>query len=693
MGQSEPPSATDLPHRRPFGWPHTLYRTHWPWVAAVVGIDYLSSLAYQPSVAFSAAGLLAPIVTIGLVAVTLFGVLPLYWYLAERSPHGLGSTGLLERLIPGWRGKFLVLVVLSLVATDLIFTRTFSAAEAAEHLVHSQAPGWQSALQSTCDQAIELVHQFDTETKYPFLAKWDRRLVVTLILLIVGSIVAWWFRRGVTRGLVRMTALALAIYAILTAVIVGSGLLFLAQHPEWVERWWDGIQTGTWQFAQRSYPIEGWPTLLLISLVLFPQVALGLSGYELVLTTMPMIRLRTGDSHEHPRSRIWGTRYVLVTLALVMSIFLLGSTLVTTVLIPAEAFAIDGQAANRSLAYLASGNPLNRDLAPTEVCPWFGTTFGLIYDLSTVLVLTMSGITVMLGMRDLIPPYLYRLGMDWAWSRRFGVVMYLFVLLKLAVTYAYDANPDTQRGAYLTGVLGLFAVAAFTAGLDVWRRRMGSWYLFRISPLFLTLFVLFLGSVVVVARVQPAGAIMALWFVIATLLLSMMTRFFRTTELRYRAFEFTDEASRELWEGLIVNDIPVVVPMRPNGHTPAEKEREIRQLHRVPAEMAVVFLKAELADASDFYQLPLISVEREDGRVIVTMRRCASVPHAIAAAALEIAREGKVPEIHLGWSSEHPLTANLNFVLFGQGNVPWMVYELIQSADCPPERRPRVMVA
>jgi hypothetical protein len=78
--------------------------------------------------------------------------------------------------------------------------------------------------------------------------------------------------------------------------------------------------------------------------------------------------------------------------------------------------------------------------------------------------------------------------------------------------------------------------------------------------------------------------------------------------------------------------------------------------------------------------------------VVAHVTRVASTPHAIAAAALEVAKCGMVPEVHFGWSAEHPLTANLNFVLFGMGNVPWMVYELIQAADFPTDRKPRVMV-
>ena len=78
---------------------------------------------------------------------------------------------------------------------------------------------------------------------------------------------------------------------------------------------------------------------------------------------------------------------------------------------------------------------------------------------------------------------------------------------------------------------------------------------------------------------------------------------------------------------------------------------------------------------------------------MIHITRCCSIPHALAAAAVELARSGAVPEVHFGWSAENPVTANLHFVLFGMGNVPWMVYTLIRRADIPDDRRPPVVIA
>src|SRR5881397_3995336 len=83
--------------------PHAAHpQSFWLWVMCLTGVDYFSTLGYQPSIAFENAGLLAPLATIVLVAVTLFGALPIYWYVCGRSHTGQGSIGMLAKLVSGW---------------------------------------------------------------------------------------------------------------------------------------------------------------------------------------------------------------------------------------------------------------------------------------------------------------------------------------------------------------------------------------------------------------------------------------------------------------------------------------------------------------------------------------------------------------------------------------------------------------
>ena len=673
--------------------PQVTYSTGWIWVLCVIGLDYLSSLAYVPSVAYSVAGPIAPLVIGVVVVVTLVLAVPLFCYTAGRSPHGHGSIGLLERVLPGWRGKFFVVVLLGFIATDLVFTRTYSAADAAEHLIHSPYHPWQNTLDEVATATDSAKRQLPGEWSGMAGPSNTKQVIITIGLIVIGSAFGWLFRRGVDRRLVRIAVVAVGAYLLLTAYLVGCGMNYLIENPQLIENWWNGVRAGTWKPTQPSGGMT-WLMLVLSAAILFPHVALGLSGYELTLAAMPLIRGKPGDDPVHPRSRIRRARWMLVVSALLMSVLLMASTLVITILIPADALSTDGRAANRALAYFAHGGPLVDGIEPQTICPTIGPTLGAIYDASTVVVLTLAGLTVLIGMRELIPPYLHRLGMEWTWSRRLGLLMYIFTAIKIGVTYFYRADVDAQRGAYLTGVLALFTGASLTALADVWlRRKAAGWKRpFRVSPLFLLASLIFAASLVVVVVRHPAAMRMAGCFVVLLLGSSMVTRFFRSRELRFEGFDYADTQTKETWEDLMQNHYPMLVPVRPGGDPLAVIERDIRMAHRLPNTLSIVFIEAELADPSDFFSRPLISIAREDGRVVVSIKRCASLPHAIAAAALDISREGPVPEVHFGWSAENPLTANLNFVLFGQGNVPWMVHELIRTADVPGERKPRVMV-
>lgn len=689
------PTTPTAPPTKPQAASEVPFRAAWPWVLCVIGLDYLSTLAYQPSLAFAAAGRLAPLVTVLVACVTLFLALPVYWYIAGRSPHGGGSTALLERVIPGWFGKFLLLVLLAFGAVDLVFTRTFSAAAAAEHLTFNPHPQWQQTLDAATRHGEGWRQQLPDWVKDHSEGLWHRQTVVALVVIVLSTVAGLIFFKGYTRNFVRLAALTVLLYLAMTLVVVGSSVAYLIDRPQLVEAWWADVWAGNWKPGVEAKPSGDWGALLGACVPLLPALCLGLSGFELTLMAMPLVRGKKGDTVEKPRGVIRNTRVLLTVAAVTMSSYLLTSTLVTTVLIPPSAQEVNGQAKYRSLAYLAHGGALSDGQPSAAMNSSFGLAFGTAYDFATVAILALAGLTFALTLASWIPPYLNRLGMEFTWSVNWGVLAYLFLGVKFAVTAYYGADVDAHRAAYLTAVLALFAFAALAAAVDVWNRRADrNWRkALRVPPLFVTALAVFVASAAWVASERPVGAAVAGAFVALVMVMSVAIRAWRSTEFRFESFEFADKATEYEWEKLTAADLPILVPIRSGLKDLREKEIEVRLRHRIPGAVPVVFVIAELADPSDFKQRPLVRIVREDGRVVVHITRCCSLAHAIAAAAIELAKTGGVPEVHFGWSAENPVTANLHFVLFGMGNVPWMVYTLIRRADVPEDRKPHVVVA
>ncbi len=330
----------------------------------LTGVDYFSTLGYQPGIAFLAAGLLSPVATLILVLVTLAVALPTYAQVAERSPHGQGSIHMLEELLPRWRGKAVVLALLGFAFTDFIITITLSAADSAAHIIEN-----------------------------PFVPRaMDHQVLVTLVLLaVLGGVFLKGFKEAIG-----IAVFVVAAYMALNAVLLTVGLLEIVRHP---------THLGDWKSALLLTHTSPW-RMLLAAAILFPKLALGLSGFETGVAVMPLIRGARNDDPERPRGRIRNTRKLLVTAALLMSVLLFCSSVVTTVLIPAEAFAAGGPASGRALAYLAH--------------EMLGPLFGTAYDISTITILWFAGASAMAALLNLVPRYLPPYGMapDWARAQR-----------------------------------------------------------------------------------------------------------------------------------------------------------------------------------------------------------------------------------------------------------------------------------
>lgn len=652
----------------------------WPLVLCLLGVDYFSTLAYQPSITYQVAGALGPLATVGVVLLTLFGALPVYWYVAGRSPLGHGSLGLLERLVRGWRGKTMILVLLGFAATDFVMLKSMSGADAAVHVLGNEFAPWQKSLTALAHWGRDQGQQHLGEGATDFFSE----QVVTTILLGALAFVFWFLlRKGFTRNVLWLSVPLVTMYLILNAVILGAGLWHLADHPDHLAGWWDAVRASDHHPVSFLGPCPWWLGILILCVISLPHLALGLSGFEMSLILMPQVRGLVGEKAEDYRGRIRNTRKVLVCAALIMSTYLLASALVTCLLIPAAELDQNGNAANRALAYLAHGGRLTT--GATSLGEPFGTLFGTLYDLVTVLLLMLAGTSVVTALAVYLPRFLLRFGMEFPWMHRWGFLLVLFALVNLAVTLYFRASVTAQRSAYATAVLVLMCSAAAVAALNCRRAGKNPWYLVAIALVF------GLSGVAVIAD-SPIGVLIAGGFILTILALSVFSRAFRANELRTIGFRFKDEQSRFLWDSLRLADFPVLVPHRPGRQERIDKEIQIRRDHNLAQEVDVVFLEIELEDPSDFEQNLLVEVFQEDHRFILRVERCVSVAHAIAAIALEMSRQSKPPGLHFGWSELNLLSASWGYLAFGEGNVPAKVRELIHLAEPDANKRPRVIV-
>jgi hypothetical protein len=607
----------------------------------LLGVDYFSTLAYQPSITFSAAGRLGPLATGVIVLVTLFGALPVYFYVAGRSPGGAGSIAVLERLVRGWAGKTLVLFLLGFAATDFVMIKALSLADAAEHLTHNPYLEQQKVLRNTAETLQDWMHEHVSENAN---ARMSEQLLVTVVLSVVGFWFWWILRRGFDRNVLVWAVPVVLAYLVLNAFVIGAGLVFLWNHPERIDHWWGQVQSGDWHMHAPFWAGPNWFSIGLLCLLLLPQLSLGLSGFELSLILMPQIRGWADDTPEKPRGRIRNTRKVLFAAALIMSAYLLGAIFVTSLLIPESAFADHGPATNRALAYLAHGGTITAgpDGTLPELSPLFGVGFGSVYDLVTILLLTLAGTSVMTALSALLPQFLPRFGMELKWTSRWGVMLILFAFINLAVTLYFRANVEDQRGAYATGVLVLMSSASIVSAMVRREERLARgnhrfpWYFTLTAGVFT-------ATAIAVIVMAPTGLLIAFGFIAAVLTMSIVIRAVRSDELRTVGYEFATPEANLLWNAL-----------------------KVQNLH--------------------------INVFEENHRSVIEVTRCVSVAHAIAAIALEMSRESKPPSLHFGWTELDLLAASWGYFAFGEGNVPSKVRELIHAAEPDPAKRPRVIV-
>ncbi|MEU9394191.1 amino acid transporter [Streptomyces sp. NPDC048324] len=617
------------PHAQPEP-PHKGQR--WWRVMCLTGVDYFSTLGYQPGIAALAAGLLSPIATVVLVIVTLAGALPVYRRVAEESPHGEGSIAMLERLLSFWQGKLFVLTLLGFAATDFLITITLSAADASTHLVENP-------------HLTDFLH--------------GRQMLITLILVaLLGAV----FLKGFLEAIGVAVALV-GVYLALNVVVVCVGFWHVLTAGHVVTDWTSALT------AEHGNIF----VMIGISLIVFPKLALGLSGFETGVAVMPHVQGDPGDTEQQPTGRIRDTRKLLTTAAVIMSLFLITTSFITTVLIPEKEFKPGGQANGRALAYLAH--------------QYMGGAFGTVYDISTIAILWFAGASAMAGLLNLMPRYLPRYGMAPHWARAVRPMVIVFTLIAFLVTWIFDANVDAQGGAYATGVLVLITSAAIAVTIAAHKAGQRNW-----TIAFAVISAVFVYTTVVNIIERPDGVKIGACFIVGIILVSLLSRLARAFELRVTHIELDDMAERFIRD--TASRRIRFIANKPGRRDKAEYRDKIEQIRAdndMPEQEDFVFVEVTVTDPSEFEADLTVRGEVLHNRYRVLTVESSSIPNALAALLLHVRdTTGCIPHIYFKWTEGTPFANFLRFFLFGQGEVAPVTREVLREAEPDRARRPRV---
>lgn len=448
-------------------------------------------------------------------------------------------------------------------------------------------------------------------------------------------------------------------------IVLATAAWHVVTDPVVVDDWWSAATT------DYSSPL----TMVGVALLVFPSLALGMSGYETGVAVMPQIRGAATDTPARPAGRIRGTRKLLTSVALIMSGFLLVSSLATTLLIPAEEFESGGEANGRALAYLAHH--------------YLGEAFGTLYDVSTIAILWFAGASALAGLLNLVPRYLPRYGMAPEWTRAVRPLVLLFMAIAFAITFFFEADVDAQSGAYATGVLMLMLSASFAA--TVATRHRGH---VRASIGFGVVTAVFAYTLVVNILDRPDGLRIASLFILGILLTSFVSRIHRAFELRAGEVALDETAARMIDAAAAYGPLRIITnePDERDETEYREKEYSQREETHIPNGGPVLLLEVTVTDSSDFTANVTVRGEERHGYNILCVDG-AVVANTIAAVLLHLRdRTGNVPHAYVNWTEGHPLGHLLRFLIFGDGEVAPTMREVLRRAERDPARRPRIHV-
>ncbi|KAB8030653.1 APC family permease [Fluviispira multicolorata] len=596
---------------------------HWFSVLCLTGVDYFSTLAYQPGIALMAVAALAPFSTLLLILLTLFGAVPTYIEVSKRSYTGQGSIAMLENLLSGWSGKFVVLGLIAFAVTDFFITITLSASDAASHIIENPLLN------------VYLGHSILNISIY--------------LIILLGVVFFIGFKEAIN------VAIASTIpFLILTLIVICRATFVIIDDPYLIYHW----------ISDPIFKVD-WFGLFVISALAFPKLALGLSGFETGVSVMPLIDNGKGvDAVQRPpMKRIAGTKKLLLCSAIIMSIYLIASSVVTSILLKQSQVMDGAEASGRALSYLAH--------------KYIGNIFGTVYDISTIIILWFAGASAMAGLLNVIPRYLPRFGMAPRWVEVRRPLVVLITLISVAILIIFQANVNAQAGAYATGVLALILSASVAVALSLkkdaklqkdFKIRIKSYYFWLVSAVFLFTLIDNVNS-------RPDGLVIAFIFFLAILFASAVSRWRRAFELRVESHKFMNDESVALWTSITDKKVNLVPISSGDKKWFKRKEEKIKRFYKCTEPLA--FLTVSLRDDRSEFVAPLfikvLKMEDNSENFLIEVSGAVAIPNTVA----YISEQIDPIAIYLGLARKNAMEQAIFYVLFGEGEIGIITYKVL----------------
>lgn len=596
-------------------------KTHkWFSVLCLTGVDYFSTLAYQPGIALLAIGALAPFASLVLIFMTLFGAVPIYIQVAKRSFTGQGSIAILEKLLNGWKGKFTVLALIAFAVTDFFITMTLSASDAAAHIVEN--------------------HYLRT-----FLT--ENNIFVSLFLILFLGFV---FFIGLTEAIMLSISITLP-FLFLTAFVLFKCLADIIQHPLLIKLW---LQNPVFQFD--------YMTLFFMTVFAFPKLALGLSGFETGVSVMPLIENKPIPNAKNAlEGRIKGTNKLLITSALIMSIYLILSSISTSILLSENQVDKGGEAAGRALSFLAH--------------KFIGNFFGTVYDISTIIILWFAGASAMAGLLAIIPRYLPRFGMAPPWIESRKPLVVIITIINILIVLIFKADVNAQAGAYATGVLALILSAAVAVTLSLHKEKTKPAYKDPKIIYFFLITLAFTYTLIMNIGERPDGIIIVSIFFVIIFIASFVSRWRRAFELRVDSAKFVDKNSEAIFNSIRNKKVDLVPTSSMDEDFFRKKKEKIEQHYILSSALAflVIHLRDDRSEFMSPLEIKVTQLTSNKEHYFIEIFGAVAIPNTIA----YISEQLSPISIYLGLARKNAMEQSFSYLFFGEGEIGIITYKVL----------------